>query len=244
MIEDLSSRKTLGRWLALACSQDPMRPNLHGVAHWTDGWVYATDGHRLHAIEGASDGSGLARCPHTSGRLPDEPPDFEVLANLSPVEPLEVTIRGIGLLASVEGVLKAAKRAGVEKTAPAVLTFEPDLDRLSVAMSREGFSAAIVVRDCIYQGGGGLSLALNPRYLVEALAGMCDVDSEAQIAITAESPVSPVLVRLIPNLVTVGMKAILMPMRADEDGGRGVQEVLAGLPAARKREPPQGKLGL
>ena len=72
MSSDLPTRKALGKWLAAACSTDPMRPGIQGVIHAPDGWLYATDGHRVHAAHGLSDLSGRARCPWSTWWLDQE----------------------------------------------------------------------------------------------------------------------------------------------------------------------------
>ena len=242
----ISERKVVGRWLALAVSADETRPALQGIIHGAEGWCFSTDGHRANGARGLSDGSGRARCPHSTEWLQEEPPDIGQIVHAAGEASLSVTCDGRGLLACLEGVGKAAKRAGAERASAAVVTFEERKRRITVGMSHGEFSAGIVLTSCAFEGEWGppVTIGVRATYLVDALLGMVSVDPEAQVAITTEAGgSSPVHVRLIPNVVTHEMVAVVMPLRLDEGQERGVQSAMAFL-EERRADPAPGRLDL
>ena len=124
-----------------------------------------------------------------------------------------------------------------------MIELDPDEGRIVVGMTHGEFSAAIVVRRCAFYGvARPVTIHVNPKYLVEALTGMVEIDGEAQIEIlpsATDADVSPLYLRLVPNVVTSGMVAFVMPMRGDGDGEAGMQEALTavmGSPSPRGPE--------
>ena len=260
--DSASMRSRLGAWLRAAVSRDATQPALGGLVDGGDGWTYATDGHRVHAIKGYADQSGRVRCPHTGVNLDvGDAPDVAAAMAAWPDAAVVCVADARALTAACEGLAKTAKV--VNGGTRCALDLEPAEDRLTVAIyagADDSVRGAVELRECSFNrspDSGRTVIHLNLGYLVAALKGFRAVDGNGTVILEAHPPEpgdtwtkAPLVIRRpvrAPESDAEGvlMVAVITPMTARDDGGGHHQDKLPGL--VRESIEPSGaqwELGL
>ena len=234
MKQDAATRKKIGDWLGKAVGRGKSASYLEGLWHDLTGFLYATDGTRVHGIDGMSDRSGQVRCPASSEVIEaDVLPDLGAIVQGLIEDEYVFELNPRELYAAAFGLVAAAKAGGFSG-ATGHLHLRPERNRIDLTLRSTDD------KDADDNGGvtldAGVASTPDPgscrnyrdipiqlSRIVDALGGMIAFGGRPMLELTTGiASDSAVLLRMIPGDemdVPAAAFALILPLR--EDAGIG-----------------------